>query len=159
MRDGISSLRAYFAAKVGRCASCMRQSMPAALLAWGVFAAALAVGTDGPTQALIFPVALALSGLWLLHVAIYARRAVSSPAEPAPAERGVAQMGRRQAMASLLRAAGAGALASVPLVVWPSESFAFCGQCSKNSDCGVGYVCRNTAPVNSGKVCNECVKA
>lgn len=66
---------------------------------------------------------------------------------------------RRHALGVLRRAAGVGAAASVPLLLWPSDGFALCGQCKKNADGGVGFVCKNPAPVNSGKVCNECVSA
>lgn len=166
MRDLASKFRAHFAAKIGRCATCMRQSLAAASGTWGVFAISWAMEPSGLAPALTGLAALALTGLWLAHVATYATRAVTEtrrgdaplPAASPRTESGVAQIGRRRAIGTLLRAAGAGAVASVPLMLWPSESFAFCGQCTKNADCGVGYVCRNTAPVNSGKVCNECVK-
>lgn len=166
MRDLVSKFRASFAAKTGRCTTCMRQSLAAALGAWGVFAIAWAAGPSNLAPALTGVAALALTGLWLTHVATYAARAVSGsrpgeaslPSASAPTEDAGALIGRRGAIGTMLRAAGAGALASVPVALWPTESFAFCGQCTKNEDCGVGYVCRNTAPVNSGKVCNECVK-
>jgi hypothetical protein len=162
----ISKFRTVFAARIGRCATCMRQSLMAAVAAWAVFIIAWLIGPNGLAQELIGLSALALTGLWLLHVATYAARAMtearrgdaSLPAASTGTEASGAQIGRRRAIGTLLRTAGAGALASVPLALWPTESFAFCGQCTKNADCGVGYVCRNTAPVNSGKVCNECVK-
>ena len=105
-------------------------------------------------QTLIGLSALGLTALWMAHVAAYAARARD--------ERQVELAGRRRALGFLARAASAGVAASVPVLLWPSEGFAFCGQCTKNSDCGSansGWVCRNTAAVNSGKVCNECVKS
>jgi hypothetical protein len=138
----------------------MRQSLMAALAAWAAFAVAWPLTGGGLAPALAGLAALALSALWLTHVGAFAAREVSAARQDdaaVPAERGEA-VGRRRALGLMLRAAGAGAVASIPVVLWSSESHAFCGQCTKNADCGVGYVCRNTAPVNSGKVCNECVK-
>ena len=175
MRDLVSKSRALFTAKVGRCATCMRQSLTAALAAWGIFGIGLLMWPDGLVQTLTGLSAIGLTALWILHVATYAARAVAETPNrnELPAGRGttstalvppklsVDNVGRRQALGSLLRAAGVGVAVSVPAVMWPSASFAFCGQCTKNSDCGSsgsGWVCRNTAPVNSGKVCNECVR-
>lgn len=159
MHDLVSQFQALFAAKIGRCAFCMRQSLAAALAAWGIFALAW-LSADGLAPALAGMAALALSALWLTHVGAFAAREVRTAQQGSaamPANRGEA-VGRRRAIGLMLRAAGAGAVASIPVVLWPSESHAFCGQCTKNADCGVGFVCRNTAPVNSGKVCNECVR-
>jgi hypothetical protein len=148
MRALISRSRGFFAAKVGRCATCMRQSLAATLAAWAVFGIGLLTGAGGLAQTLIGLAALALTALWLVHVAVYAARARTEPD----------LAGRRHALGVLARAAGAGVALSVPVLLWPGEAFAFCGQCTRNQDCGVGFVCRNTAAVNSGKVCNECVK-
>lgn len=150
MRDPISKSLAFLTANVGRCATCMRQSLTAALAAWALFGVCLAIWPEA--QTLTGLAALGLSALWLAHIAVYAARARKRPVELA---------GRRHALGFLARAAGAGVAASVPVLLWPSQGFAFCGQCTKNSDCGSansGWVCRNTAAVNSGKVCNECVK-
>ena len=174
MRDLIS--RFLFTVEVGRCATCMRRSLAAALAVWGVFGIGLLMWPDGLVQDLIGLSAFGLTALWILHVATYAARAVAevrSRDEPPPG-RGMTStallrtklsldhVGRRHALGVLLRAAGVGAVVSVPVLLWPSVGFAFCGQCTKNSDCGSsgsGWVCRNTAPVNSGKVCNECVQS
>lgn len=161
MRKLMANFETNFAAKIGRCTFCMRQSLLAAASACGVFAVTLWINADGVTQSLTGLAALGLTGLWIAHVATYAARAVAEAPRREPVARtqgGDAPIGRRRAIGLMLRAAGAGAAASVPLVLWPSASFAFCGQCTRNSDCGVGFVCRNTAPVNSGKVCNECVR-
>jgi len=142
----------------------------AALAAWAVFGIALLIWPEGLARNLIGFSASALTTLWLLHLAAFAARSVDKArredAQPpltsrafAPADLSVERFGRRYALGVVLRAAGIGVIASVPALLWPTESFAFCGQCTKNADCGVGFVCRNTAPVNSGKICNECKRA
>ncbi|MHA1164899.1 MAG: hypothetical protein ACTSP0_04865 [Alphaproteobacteria bacterium] len=151
MRNLISITRTFFAAKFGHCGTCMRQSMAAALAVWSVFGIGLLMWPNSLLQTLIGLSALGLTALWMLHVAAYATRARE--------ERQVDLVERRRALGILLRAAGAGVAASVPVLLWPTEGFAFCGQCTKNADCGKGWTCKNTAPVNSGKICNECVKS
>ena len=172
MRDFILVSRDLFVAKVGRCATCMRQSLAAALAMWGIFGIGLLMWPDALVQDLIGLSAIGLTALWILHVATYAVRAVveARNRHMLPPRRDISsnvllrtklsvdRVDRRRAFGVLLRAAGAGVVASVPLL-WPSVALAFCGQCTRNADCGVGWVCRNTAPVNSGKVCNECVKS
>ena len=173
MRDLISRFRTFFTTKVGRCGTCMRQSLASAVTAWGVFGVGLLMWPSNPLQHLIGFLALGLTALWMLHVAIYAIRGVteagSRNAQPlgrglanaalVPTRQAVDNVGRRHALRDLLRTAGVGVVVSVPALLWPSVGFAFCGQCTVNRDCGVGFVCKNTAPVNSGKVCNECVKS
>lgn len=175
MRELVSKIQATFDSKLGRCTTCMRQSLTAALAAWAMFAVAWMIGPHGLASYLIVLVAGAATVLWALHVATYATRAAATSATPETASGqprrrvagdsplaqpalDIAPIGRRRALSVMLRAAGVGVAASIPVILWPSVSYAFCGQCTKNADCGVGYVCRNTAPVNSGKVCNECVK-
>jgi hypothetical protein len=140
---------------------------------WGGFGIGLLMASHGLALGLIGLAAVGLIALWVLHVVVYAARIVAEarsgdeqPQAPAMTsaalsrmERGIDHVGRRRALGALVRAAGAGVVVSVPVLLWPSDSSAFCGQCTRNRDCGVGWVCRNTAPVNSGKVCNECVKA
>lgn len=162
----ISRCYAFFAARLGHCTKCMRQSLAAALAMWGGFVIVLTVWPGSSVQHFIGLTASALTALWLLHIAVYAFRALvdghgggRTSGTSTQIERGFDDVGRRQAIGTLMRAAGVGLVASVPALLLPSAAFAFCGQCTKNSDCGVGWVCRNTAPVNSGKVCNECVKA
>jgi Cys-rich repeat protein len=162
MRAPISTYNVFIFSKLGRCTRCMRQSLIAASVGWIVLAANALMNTSGVVLVAIGFGASALSALWLAHVAAYAARAMSDtrrasavPAAKEDAER----IGRRRAIGTLLRAAGAGAFASVPVMLWSSESHAFCGQCTRNADCGVGFVCKNTAPVNSGRVCNECVRS
>jgi hypothetical protein len=154
-----------FLAKIGRCTRCMRQSLAAALTMWAIYAIGMMAWPGVSVGYVIGPTAVALTGLWVLHIAVYAVRVAVEArgggrifsASPGIAH-SVNGAGRRQALQTLFRAAGAGVAASVPVLFLPSAAFAFCGQCTKNADCGVGWVCRNTAPVNSGRVCNECVR-
>lgn len=168
MLDLISRFHTFFTARVGRCRTCMRLSLAAALAVWGVFGIGLLIWPDGLVQNLIGLSALGLTTLWILHVAAYAARAQARSRDEQPAGRGMTstalartepgidRVDRRRALGVLLRAAGVAVVASVPVLLWPSDAFAFCGQCKKNEDCGVGFVCKNTAPVGSGKVCMEC---
>lgn len=172
MRELVSKTQVHFTSKIGRCTTCMRQSLTVAVAAWVAFGIASLVWPHGLVQTLTGVSAAGLTALWTLHVATYAARVMAetrndrerSNGHPAARaalvrrEPDVEPIGRRRALGVMVRAAGIGVVASVPVMLWPSESYAFCGQCTKNADCGVGYVCRNTAPVNSGKVCNECVK-
>ena len=176
MREFMSGFRDLFAAKIGRCAMCMRRSLAAALAMWGLFGIGLLMWPDTFVQDLIGVLSIGLSALWLLHVGTYTARGVmtagsrnapqqvreTSSNGSLPAEPGVGHVDghvdRRHTFQVLLRAAGVGVVASIPLL-WPSIALAFCGQCTRNDQCGVGWVCKNTAPVNSGKVCNECVKS
>lgn len=139
----------FFTTRFGHCQACLRQSFAATIAAWIAFGAVLLWMPNKLALSLLGAMAFGLVAIWLLHaVAFAAKVAVTA----------VDRQGRRRALKLVTHAAGAGALASVPLLLWPSKSRAFCGQCTKNEDCGVGYVCKNTAPVNSD-VCNECVKA
>jgi hypothetical protein len=166
MRGKISQYIHAFLGKLGRCTKCMRQSLVATLTMWAVFAVAMMAWRGVLVGYVIGAIAVGLTGLWALHIAVYAARAVAaariggrifnSPARIANSVDGAA---RRQALQTLFRAAGAGVAASVPVLFSPSVAFAFCGQCTTDAHCGVGWVCRNTAPVNSGRVCNECVRA
>lgn len=172
MRALISEIRTHFTNKIGSCSRCMQQSLIAAVTAWAAFGLVSLTWPHGLAQILTGLSAIGLSALWSLHVATYAARAMTEahngreqsnrrPADKGAlmrTEAGIEPIGRRRALRVMVRAAGIGAMASIPMM-WPSESYAFCGQCTKNADCGVGYVCRNTAPVNSGKVCNECKKS
>lgn len=153
MRDLISKSRTFLAAKVGRCSTCMRQSLAAALAAWAAFGACALVWPFGLAPGLVGLLALALSALWALHVAAFASRTRNGA--------DIAFAGRRRALAFMARAAAAGVAASVPLLLSSSEGYAFCGQCTKHQDCGSkdsGWKCKDTAPVGSGKTCYECVK-
>ena len=132
-----------FLGKVGSCSRCMRQSMAAALASWVSFAAALLLDAAPWIVAIVAVTTLLLTALWALHVATYAAR--TSKAD--------AHIGRRAAMIAITRSIAVGAAVSVPAILWPGQSQAFCGQCSKNSDCGVGYTCKDTCVRTSGRTC------
>jgi hypothetical protein len=174
MQHLILKARAYLEAKVGRCTKCMRQSLAATFAAWTAYGIGLTIWPEESALTLIGLAAVGLTLLWVLHVAVYAARAVAKArrtgrgfrangarAETARASLSSDQIGRRQALGVFLRAAGVSAAASIPVILWPARSFAYCGQCTKDDDCGgskYGWCCKNTAPVNAGYVCNECVR-
>jgi hypothetical protein len=136
----------------------MRQSLQAAVIAWIAFAIATTYAPGTSTDATLQIAALGLTALWALHVATFAGRAlnktrVGSRADAADMPEA---LGRRGAIGVLLRGAAAGAAFSLPLILKPTTAAAFCGQCSKNSDCGVSP-CRCTNTAGPGlPVCNEC---
>lgn len=155
MVNVISNIRSYLDKKIGRCAHCMRQAFTFSLATWALFGAGILLLPGSPLITLVGIAALALSMLWLLHVGSHARRATTN-VDMQPANSGeVAD--RRQVLGTFLRAAGIGFLVSVPVVSWSSAALAFCGQCTINKDCGVGWSCKNTAAYNED-VCNECVQ-
>ena len=134
-------IREFLKHNLGHCPTCMRQALLMTFIAWIVFALASHWGLQGFPLGLIGFASVALTALWLLHVWVFAAR------EMAPVATGAGDnlVGRRNFLGFMLKAAGAGVVASVPLVLWPSAAHAFCGQCSKNADCGVGWSCSNTA--------------
>lgn len=159
MRNMPKQLLDYLAAHVGHCAICMRRSLLSAVAAWVAFAAVLLVWPGGALRAFAGGVAVALTILWMLHVIVRAARVTARTS----GERAVVGVkpGRRRAIGAVLRAASIGVVASLPSLAWPSVALAFCGQCTRDADCGGrsnGWCCKNTAPVNSGRVCNECVR-
>lgn len=166
----ITNARTFFSDKFGRCVSCMRQSFGAALAALAVYGIGFLISPEAAAQSFIGLVALGLTALWMLHVVVYAGRALTTArSEGAQSLRldnprstlAHDKIGRRRTLGVLLRAASVGVVASVPALLLPSQALAFCGQCTKDDDCGGranGWCCKNTAPVNSGTVCNECKK-
>lgn len=174
MRETIRATLGYLAANVGHCAVCMRKSLASAAAAWAVWAVAAGLNADGSLLLGIGAVAWGLSGLWVLHIAVYAGRSLvavrsagggrlasrDGQAEATSPTADIADIGRRGAVAIVLRSAGIGLAASLP-AFWAAPVYAFCGQCTRNADCGGsrnGWCCKNTAPVNAGYVCNECKK-
>lgn len=161
MDDLVHKPLTRFVQKIGSCATCMRQSLQAAIAAWILFALAFTYYTGTSLAFALQSVASALTVLWLVHVATYSGRALgkSHSIEGHVAGAGVANAGqngleRRGAIRILLQAAAVGAIASLPLVLRPSTAFAFCGQCSRSSDCGT---CRCVNTAGPGQpVCNEC---
>lgn len=138
---------------LGHCDRCMKKALISALCAWGVFALASLAGGDPAISMTAASIAAGLSFLWLAHLTGYAFRATRSLKATS-----IDRSGRRRTLGLMAKAAGIGVLASVPVLLLPTAAAAFCGQCTKNADCGYGFKCKNTAPVNSGKVCNECVE-
>lgn len=154
MNSVISGFQTFFDARIGRCTRCMRQALAAAIAGW-LIAGATVLALPGSVLAPAAAVAAAaLTALWLLHVIAHAGRAMARAATADPVLQSAA---RRRALGSFARAAGIGLLASIPVVSWSSKALAFCGQCTKNDDCGVGWSCKNTAAYNED-VCNECVQ-
>jgi hypothetical protein len=143
----------FFRRNLGHCPTCMRQALLMTVMAWIVFAFASHWEMEGFALGLIGLALVALTALWLLHVGFFAARNMV----PVASDTGDEFIGRRNFLGFMLKAAGAGVVASFPLVLWPSAAHAFCGQCSKNADCGVGWSCSNTAGPNQ-PVCMECVQ-
>jgi hypothetical protein len=149
--------------KIGSCATCMRHSLQAAIATWAIFALAVACDSGAPLRVAILVLASALSVLWLIHVATYAARSFRKLRGTAEQAGGKvfpnvlpAEFERRGALGFLLRAAAVGAVSSLPVILQPSAAVAFCGQCSKDADCGVSpCYCTNTAGPGL-PVCNEC---
>ena len=146
-------VREYLKHNLGHCPACMRQALMTAVMAWVMLAFASHWGLEGFPLVLIGFASVVLTALWLLHVGAMAAREMA----PVASEAGNELIGRRRFLGVMLKAAGAGVVASVPVVLWPSAAQAFCGQCSKNSDCGVGWKCSNTAGPNQ-PICMECVQ-
>ena len=146
-------IREYLKHNLGHCPACMRQALMMAVMAWVMLAFASYWGLEGFPLGLIGFASVALTALWLLHVVAFAAREIA----PVDSEAGIDLIGRRSFLGFMLKAGGAGVMASVPVVLWPSAALAFCGQCSKNSDCGVGWKCSNTAGPNQ-PICMECVQ-
>lgn len=156
MTHVISVFRTYFDRKIGRCAHCMRQASVASLSAWALFGAAVLMWPGSSAASLAGIAALALTALWLAHIAAHASRATVKAGRRLQVKT-VDPAARRRVLGTFLRAAGIGLLASVPVISWSTAALAFCGQCTVNDDCGSGWSCKNTAAVNE-TVCNECVQ-
>ncbi len=153
MGNLILNCRAAFSTKIGRCERCMRQSLFLCLGMWGIAGIFSMAWPNGVIHILSVGLAVGLTALWMMHVVAYANRAVITATKKIGN-----QTGRRHALMTLTRAVGVGLVVSVPAILWSTEVFAFCGQCTHNDDCGDGWSCKNTAAVNSGEVCNECVQ-
>jgi hypothetical protein len=126
----------------------MRKSLTAALAAWCIHVVTAYVWPSGPLQAALGLAALALSGLWLLHVVTYASRAVylaqrkrSGPPSCAVSSAAEAGSGvdRRTAVGIFAKAAGTAAFASAaffPMVAGATQHI-----CGDGSRCEVGNKC------------------
>ena len=176
MQDIVSEWTAALGSKLGRCAVCMRQSLALATASWVAVALCSVVWPGSLLPTVVSLLALGLTALWTLHITVYAARAVfrahadrpephlpgavAAAGHPAATGQDARLTGRREALGVFARAVGIGLLASTPVILWSTRASAFCGQCTIDDDCGGsanGWCCKNTAPVNAGYVCNECV--
>ena len=139
------------ASNFGRCPNCMKQSFftaaiccSAALVCWTM------IPGNHVAYLLAIP-ALVATLLWLSHIVAHSIQNRKNPSNKG------SQQDRRDALAAMARAVGIGIVVSTPALIWPTKVLAFCGQCTKDDDCGVGWSCKNTAAVNE-PVCNECVE-
>lgn len=153
MHNFILKYRTVFSTKFGGCQMCMRQSFTAALAAWGGLGIGQLFWPNNMLLGIVGLLAFGLTILWTLHLAAYSLKTGFSPAKS-----DAVQFDRRHTLGLMLRAVGIGIAVSTPAILWPSKALAFCGQCTVNKDCGVGWSCKNTAAIGSGKVCNECVQ-
>lgn len=140
---------------IGRCGVCMRKSLGAAIIAWTFYFGVIWLQLNPLAEIVAGLFAAALTLLWLLHLAVYAARSFGRVFGASGLNNASTKLGRRNAVRVFARAISAAVLISTPVVLFSSRALAFCGQCTRNADCGTCR-CVNTAPVNSGKVCNEC---
>lgn len=156
MSETILKIRAYLVENFGNCPTCMRQSLMAALGSWAVFAAVHAA-SPGTLSLMFFGItAVALTSLWLMHIAIYSIRSANWAKNRSVTETGSPVLpNRREILSVALRAVAVGLIVSMPTAL-----AARCANlCTKNDDCGGsenGWCCKNVAPVNAGYVCNQC---
>ena len=137
-------------ATFGTCSICMRKSFTAALAASGCWLAATLFWPDRLVSVVAGVAASGLIGLWLMHVATYAARAVylaqrkrrqavpgaDSAVAPGRAAPG---FGRRAALGIFARAAGVAVFASA--TVWPFGASASQHVCGDGSECEIGNKC------------------
>ena len=135
--------------KIGKCADCMRTAAGITLAATALTVTATITHAPQFVTMVLAMLAVILAVNWLSHIAAFTYRNRQVPGDIEPS--------RRMALAWAVKAAAIGIAASIPVATLSTKALAFCGQCTKNDDCGTGWVCKNTAAVNEGKVCNECV--
>jgi len=163
MHSNLTKYLNYLSSNLGHCTTCMRQSLGSAIIAAGIYGAGFLIWPNSMVHTLTGLMAVALTFLWLAHIGAYAIRAQTRKgrSKATIVKLDNSPVDRRGALGLMLRAASVGVAVSVPTLLWPSNALAFCGQCTVNRDCGSensGWECKNTAAVNSGKVCNECVE-
>ncbi len=156
MHSHFKIFRQIFTTKLGHCTTCMRHSLAAGMGAWAVYGIGLVIWPGSLAHSLSGILAIALTCLWMAHIAAYAAKPTAKGSDQGNMP--IENIDRRGTLGLMLRAVGIGVVASVPALLWPSAALAFCGQCTRSIDCGSGWSCKNTAAVNSGKVCNECIK-
>lgn len=158
MSKATLKIHTYLLDNFGNCPTCMRQSLLVALGSWAIVAVVYAAWPE--TLSLMFSgiTAVALTGLWLTHIAVYSVRSAHWAKNKRVAEAGSpAGPNRRQILSVALRAVAVGMIVSMP-----TAFAARCANlCTKDDDCGGsenGWCCKNVAPVNAGYVCNQCRK-
>jgi hypothetical protein len=139
----------------------MRQAAVFTAVAWFIVVAFEWLLLPRSFQNVLHAIAVGLTLLWLLHVVVYAVRfarnsSCSTPDDGFESHPTTHAADRRDYLLAFAKGAAAAVTVSAPVMLWSSTAFAFCGQCTKAADCGTCR-CVNTAPVNSGRVCNECV--
>jgi len=82
MRRLILDIWTVLVTKIGRCTRCMRQSLTAALAAWGTFVIGLVIWPNSMGHDFVGVLAVGLTALWALHFGVYSIRAVIAPTEP-----------------------------------------------------------------------------
>jgi len=161
MLETILKIRSYLSKNFGNCAICMRQSLLAALGSWAVFGGLLAIRPDALFLILFGMAALALTGLWLMHIAVFSARSADTAKNRNVAEtESGAHPDRREVVSAALRAVAVGFIVSLPTAL-AAQAAQCANLCTKNDDCGGsenGWCCKNVAPVNAGYVCNQCRK-
>jgi hypothetical protein len=134
----------------GSCPICMRKSLAAALVAWGICLAALLVWPDRILVIFLGLFAIGLTGLWTLHVTIFAARAlmIARREKVQAVDRRTSdelmvvdatQFNRRAALRVLFKAAGAAAFTSISF--WPISSLASAHSCADGTSCDSGFKC------------------
>lgn len=155
----IGRLRAFLAAKIGRCSLCMRWSLKGALWGWLTYGLILwTVGSKWGYAAIVWP--LSFSVLWLLHITVFGFRSARSRVsggEAANRSR-AAGLSRRQLIAFT-----SGAFTAVLLSIGrpltanaipcpPGRTLSACG-----ADClPPGTTCCAGLPCPPGHVCVAC---
>ncbi len=130
--------------RFGKCVRCMRMALGVAI---ACMVAVLFLPFEGYGAIALQVVAIGTVFWWMAHLVGFIVRSAPESVDS----------GRRDILASIGKTALFGVALSLPMTALSNQAMAFCGQCTKNADCGYGFVCKNTAPVNSGEVCNECV--
>lgn len=137
-------------ATFGTCSICMRKSLAASLAASGLYIAAALIWPDRLLQMVLGLLALALFGLWMIHVITYAARAVviarrkgqqaaSGGTYAVAPVRNRLHINRRGALGIFAKAAGVAVFASTAF--WPFMASANQHVCGDGSYCEIGNKC------------------
>jgi hypothetical protein len=156
LRNSFAQLLALLDHKIGRCPRCMKSAFISAAASWFLCIVAFCVWQENHALALLILAPLALTGLWLAHVAAYGGRVfaalraeyIPTPARSGPTG-GVPTSSRRDFFWMIATAAAI----TVSATVWlPTTSHAL------GHECGTGKYCPDDAPNccsrSQGKCCN-----